>query len=193
MEGMASSSGKRMGAAFKGPMTAGLKSARAELGNMMSGLKNGIKLAATLGGALAIGGLAKDAIKMQNVYRNIAFNVNKVAGNTEDWVSVQRMVTDSVKKTGRNADELAEAFMTVFEATGNLEFSKKAMETVGTTATATGHSVGALANTMQLASRKFGVGVDGAEEAMARMVEKTGVGGKGIEELTNRFALVAAG
>jgi len=191
MEAMTTTSGRAMGNALKGPMSAGLKSARGELGNMMTSLKSGLKMVATMGGALSFGMLAKDAVKMQNTYRNIAFNVNKVAGNAVNWQDIQQMIADSVRKTGRGADELSEAFMEVFEATGSLEYAKATMDTIGTTATATGHSIGALATTMQLASRKFGVGVDQADEAMARMIEKTGVGGKGIEELTNRFALVA--
>jgi hypothetical protein len=191
MENMTKSAGKRMGAALRGPMTAGLKSARTELGGMMSTLKNGVKTVATLGGALAFTGLAKDALQMQNTYKNIAFNVNKVAGNAVEWNDIQQMIADSVQKTGRNADDLSTAFMTVFEATGSMEFAKKSMDIIGTTATATGHSIDALATTMQLASRKFGVGPDEMEEAMTRMIEKTGVGGKGIEELSSRFALVA--
>lgn len=188
---MTARAGKRMGTALKAPLSAGLKSAKSELGGMLSGLKTGIKMAATLGGALSFAAFAKEAVHMQNTYRNIAFNVNKVAGNTQTWVDIQRLVTVSVENTGRNAEELSEAFMTVFEATGSLEYAIQAMDIVGTTATATGHSIGALATTMQLASRKFGVGAGEAEEAMTRMIEKTGVGGKGIEELTSRFALVA--
>ncbi len=191
MEQMTKASGQRMGRALKEPMSAGLKSAKQSMTGLMNGLKTGIKMAATLGGALSFAGLAKDAISMQNTYRNIAFNVNKVAGNTETWESIQTLVNSTVQKTGRSASELSEAFIEVFEATGDLEFARKSMETIGTTATATGHSIGALATTMQLASRKFDVGADGIDDAMTRMIEKTGVGGKGIEELTNRFAVMA--
>lgn len=188
---MTSSAGKRMGAALKGPMVAGLKSARKEVSGMLSGLKSGIKIAASLGGALSFVGLAKDAINMQNTYRNIAFNVNKVAGNAETWASIQKMITGAVDQTGRSAEDLSSAFMAVFEATGDMEFARKAMMNVGETATATGHSVDALANVMQLSSRKFGIGIEDADEAMARFIEKTGVGGKGIEEMSSRFALMA--
>ncbi len=188
---MTASAGKRMGAALKGPMVAGLKSAKSEVGNMLSTLKSGVGIAATLGGALSFVGMAKDAVGMQNAYRNIAFNVNKVAGNAESWESIQKMINDSVQRTGRSAEDLSEAFMTVFEATGDMTLAAKGMEIVGTTATATGHSIGALAGTIQLASRKFGIGADGMEDAMTRMIEKTGVGGKGIEELSSRFALMA--
>lgn len=188
---MTKTAGTQMGQALKGPMITGLKSAKKEMAGMMSGVKKGLTTIATLGGAVSFIGLAKDAVTMQNTYRNIAFNVNKVAGNSESWESIQKMITESVQKTGRSADDLATAFVKVFEATGSLEYAKISMGIIGTSATATGHSIAALAQTMQLASRKFGVGADQAEEAMARMIEKTGVGGKGIEELTNRFALVA--
>ena len=188
---MTSAAGRRMGQAIKGPMVAGLKSARSEVSGLVSGLKSGISIAASLGGALSFASLAKDAISMQNTYRNIAFNVNKVAGNAESWESIQEMINNSVQKTGRSADDLSEAFMTIFEATGDFTLAAKGMEIVGTTATATGHSIGALAATIQLASRKFGIGADGMEDAMTRMIEKTGVGGKGIEELSSRFALMA--
>lgn len=191
MGSMTSAAGRRMGQAIKGPMVAGLKSARSEVSGLVSGLKSGIGIAASLGGALSFAGLAKDAISMQNTYRNIAFNVNKVAGNAESWESIQEMINNSVQKTGRSADDLSEAFMTIFEATGDFTLAAKGMEIVGTTATATGHSIGALAATIQLASRKFGIGADGMEDAMTRMIEKTGVGGKGIEELSSRFALMA--
>ncbi len=188
---MTTAAGRRMGQAIKGPMVAGLKSAKSEISGIVSGLKSGLGIAASLGGALSFAGLAKDAIGMQNTYRNIAFNVNKVAGNAESWESIQEMINNSVQKTGRSADDLSEAFMTIFEATGDFTLAAKGMEIVGTTATATGHSIGALAGTIQLAARKFGVGTDGMEDAMTRMIEKTGVGGKGIEELSSRFALMA--
>ncbi len=191
MVNMTKSAGKQMGQGLKGPITAGLKSAKASLGSMLGGIKRGIGMAATLGGALSFTGLARDAVNMQNTYRNIAFNVNKVADNAETWESVQKMINTTVQETGRSAKDLSDSFMEVFEATGNLEFSVKAMKTIGTTATATGHSMGALATTMQLASRKFGIGPEQAEEAMARFIEKTGVGGKGIEQMTSRFALMA--
>lgn len=191
MSSMTTAAGRRMGQAIKGPMVSGLKSARSEISGMLSGLKRGIGIAASLGGALSFAGLAKDAITMQNTYRNIAFNVNKVAGNAESWESIQEMINNSVQKTGRSADDLSEAFMTIFEATGDFTLAAKGMQIVGTTATATGHSIGALAGTIQLAARKFGVGTDGMEDAMTRMIEKTGVGGKGIEELSSRFALMA--
>lgn len=191
MGGMTTIAGKRMGQALKGPMVAGLKSARTEVAGLVNGLKSGIKIAASLGGALSFAGLAKDAVNMQNTYRNIAFNVNKVAGNSETWISVQKMITGAVDQTGRSAEDLSAAFAQVFEATGSMEFARKAMVNVGETATATGHSVDALANVMQLSSRKFGVGVEDADEAMARFVEKTGIGGKGIEEMSSRFALMA--
>ena len=42
---------------------------------------------------------------------------------------------------------------------------------VGTTATATGHSVTALATAMQLSARKFKVGPEGMEDAMTRFIE----------------------
>ncbi len=191
MGSMTASAGKSMGAALKGPMVAGLKSARTEVSGMVSGLKSGIRIAASLGGALSFASLAKDAIGMQNTYRNIAFNVNKVAANAESWETIQKLINTTVQLTGRNADDLAKSFEDVFEATGDLAFAKKAIQNIGETSTATGHSTTALANVMQLSYRKFNVGIEDADDAMARFIEKTGIGGKGIDAMSSRFALMA--
>jgi hypothetical protein len=183
--------GQKMGSALKKPMSAGLSAARKSLSGLGGEIKNTIKTAATLGGALAAGSLVKDAVKMQSVYRNISFSLSKIPGAAMDWNDVQTMVEENVERSGRSTEELADAFHEVFKATGDAEFARRAIETIGTAATATGEGVGSLAQASQLLKRKFDIGGQGIEDALTRFVNLTGAGGKSLDELTGRFAVMA--
>lgn len=184
-------SGRMMGNAMAIPLSAGLRSAKNTLGGMGKNLVGYTKTAATLGGALSFGMLIRDGMKMNHIYRNIAFNISKLPQYSISWQQVQEIVKKTVMESGQSANELAEAFDQIFKATGDLEFSKKALEAIGTVSTASGENIMALAKAADLAARKFGILPEEIDEALTRFIEKTGVGGKSLDELTSRFALVA--
>jgi hypothetical protein len=186
---MTVTAGKAMGRALKEPINAGLKSAGKEIGSMFSDLKSGLKTVGTLGGALAIGTFVKDAVNLQRMYGDIASQVNKVAGNTETWQSVQKMIETEVGATGRKAEELGAVFMEVFKETAEADTAARAMRAIGFAATDTGHSVDTLATATQIAMTKWGIKTP--EEALARIIQGTGVGGKQIDQLSGSFEMLA--
>jgi hypothetical protein len=191
MTAVAATTGAKMGAALSGPMKAGLASAAGTMKTMMGGLAGHMKTVASLGGAFAVGKFLSDAVKMQTAYRNIAHNVNKISDGAVDWKTIQASIAPIADKTGQTVQDMATSFDTVFQATGDLEYTKKAMEAIGTAATASGEDATKYAQAMQLADRKFGVGVNETEAAVAAFDAKIGIGGAGIDDLNNKFAVMA--
>src|SRR3990167_3407131 len=69
--------GDEMGRALSVNMKQGLGAATNSMRSMMSSVGGMMRTALTLGGAVSVGALVKDAIQLQGVFRNIAFTVNK--------------------------------------------------------------------------------------------------------------------
>jgi len=188
MMDMTASAGRTMGRSLKEPINAGLKSARKEVGSMISDLQQGLRTVGTLGGALAIGTFIKDAVQLQQTYGNMAAQVNRVAGNTQTWQSIQQMVQAEIAVTGQKAEDLSATFMEVFKETASVEQARAAMRAVGIAATATGQDINVLAQATQIAMTKFGIKTP--EEALARVIAGTGIGGKRIEQLGGSFEML---
>jgi hypothetical protein len=92
LTGRAAASGRMMGRAMSAPLSAGLNSAKRSLAEFGSSLKNTIKGYGTLAGTIATGLLTKDALELQGVYRNLAFDVAKLNGEAMTWQDVQKDV-----------------------------------------------------------------------------------------------------
>jgi hypothetical protein len=174
-----------------GSIKKGFGAARDSIADLGKELKSTLGQVATLGGAVSFGALVHSAIELNDLFDDIAWNVNKVAGNAETVASVQRDIETAAADAKVPVEEMAAAYEKVFKSTGDLKYTKAALEVIGTTATASGESVENLANVAQLLQRKFKVASADLPEAMARFVEKTGVGGKSLDDLSNRFALMA--
>lgn len=176
---------------FLASMKKGLGAAKSSLTDLGSSIKSTLGQVVTLGGALSLGGLVHGAVELSDRYGDIAFNVNKIPGNLETAATVQRDIETAAANTKVRIADMADAYERVFKATGDLAFTKASLEAIGTVATATGEKVEDIANAAQLLQRKFKVTAEELPEALARFIEKTGVGGKGLDELSNRFALMA--
>jgi hypothetical protein len=174
-----------------GSMKKGFGAAKDSLADLGKELKSTIGQVVTLGGAVSFGALVHSAVELNDLFDDIAWNVNKVAGNAETVASVQRDIETAAKDAKVPVEEMAAAYEKVFKSTGDLKYTKAALEVIGTTATASGEQVENLANVAQLLQRKFKIASADLPEAMARFVEKTGVGGKSLDDLSNRFALMA--
>lgn len=191
MEGDAKKSGETIGTSLSEPMKKGIEGANGAIKSMFSEIGSAVKTVATLGGAVAIGSFVKQAVDAQTVYRDLANQINRVKGNSEDWKSVMASIQPVAERTGQTSTDMAAAFKTVFSKTGDLEFSKKSLEGIGTAATATGIKAEQLAAMMQIAYRKFGVEGKDANAALAAFVEKIGHGGVSAELLGDQFASIA--
>jgi len=185
---LTTSAGRAMGRSLKEPINAGLKSVRKEIGGMFSDLKDGLRTVGTLGGALAVGSFVRDAVALQQTYGSMAAQVNKVAGNTQTWQTIQQMVQAEIEVTGQKAEDLSATFMEVFKETASVEQARAAMRAVGIAATATGQDINVLAQATQIAMTKFGIKTP--EEALARVISGTGVGGKRLEQLGGSFEML---
>lgn len=183
--------GQRIGAALSGPMKAGLASAAGTMKSMMGTLAGHMKTAATLGGAFAIGKFISDAVAMQTVYRNLAHDLGKMDPKLKDWKNVQALIAPLAEKTGQNVQDIAIGFEKVFGSTGDVEYTKKVMEAVGTVATATGKDVGQWGEVAQMAYRKFGVSVEEIPDLLARVDNQLGIGGASLETIKADFGEMA--
>lgn len=185
------STGGRMAAALSSSMKAGLGAAKSTIRDMVGNAVSTLKTAATLGGAFSVAKFVKDAVSMRAVLRDLEFQVNKTGTQAIRWQDLQAEIHRVTDKTATGQTELAEAFKTVFSATGDSKFALASLDAIGTTSAATGDNVAELANVAQLLQRKFGATAETLPEMMARFVEKTGVGGPALEGLGNKFALMA--
>jgi len=183
--------GTKMGRALAGPMKAGLNGAKDGMKGLMSDFKGHAKTAATLGGAFAIGSFIQDGIQGQAVYRNIAHEISKVSKETKNWQDVHAMIEPVAEATGQSGDKMAAAFSQMFASTGDLEFSREAMEAIGNAATASGKDITLYGDLAQLAFRKFNVDAKQLPEVLAQLDSQLGVGGAGLEDLSAKFAMMS--
>lgn len=191
MESDVAASGKRMKTALSSSLSAGLGNVKNSMKGMLSGIGGHMKTLATFGGAIGAGMLVKDALHLQTLYRNIAYNINKIPGQAMKWQDVQAAVDRSVEKTGAKAEDMARTFDFLFKEIGDVDVAKNSLEAIGTIATATGGSVDDLAEVVRLAVEKFNIGTDRLPDALANFESLTGIGGKGIDELGRRFGMMA--
>lgn len=165
---------------FKGSMQAAASKAQA-LGGM----------ALALGGGFSVAQGIKEAIEAQSTYRNLANQINRLSDSGKNWRDVMLMIETAADSAAVDDQQLAAAFRDVYSATGDLKYSEEAIKAIAVASRATGESMAGLAQPMQLAMRKFGVSADDAQEAMARIIEKVGVGGASLEAMNMRFASMA--
>lgn len=185
------SAGTRMGKALSAPMKAGISSAKESFGEMMGSMKDHMKTVATLGGAFAVGSFIKDALGDQTTYRNLFNEVSKVSGEFATWQDLFNVIDPIGDAVGQTGDAVAGAFQTIFQATGDLEYSKSVLEAIGAASTASGRDIGEYANLAQIAFRKFGASSEEFTEYIAQIDSQIGVGGASLEGLSDKFAMMS--
>lgn len=99
MEQDAKVSGKRMGQKLSGAFGAGLGNVKKTLAGMGSSLLGHLKTAATMGGAIGLGALAKNAIDAEVSYIQLAEALSSFTGEMWDAAKVQKIVGDVAEKT----------------------------------------------------------------------------------------------
>lgn len=184
--------GKRWGKALQEPTVAGLKAVRRELGNTYGDVKRTIKMAASFGGALSLGGGIKSAIDITGKFRNLAFSIQAGTGIAQDWRAMMQDVQDTAIATGQSTSELADAFKEVYEEVGDADFAKAAMKTIATQATATGDSVQSLASIAGTLNEKFGVTAKELPEALAIAKGLGEKGGIQFDEMASKLGILGA-
>jgi hypothetical protein len=183
--------GSQMGAGMSRGFKAGLGSMRKQIGGMAGSLKGHLKTALTFGGTLGLGALLKEAVEAQSAYRDIEFSLSKIPEAMMSWQDIQTMINKSADDTGQRAEVLRDAFHDMFRSTGASKYAADAIGDVGLAATASGEGVDNLANAAQLMQRKFDIGSNDLKSGLVSFLQLTGSGGKSIDELTGRFAVMA--
>ncbi len=183
--------GTRMGAAIAKPMKAGIDSAKGAFGDLMGSMKDHMKTVATLGGAFALGSFVKDALGDQSTYRDVAYEVGKVSKEFQSWEDIFNLVDPIGDAVGQTGDKMAAAFKQVYTATGDVEYSKGVLETIGAAATASGRDISEYAQLAQLAYRKFGASSEELQQYIAQIDSQLGSGGAALEDLGDKFGMMA--
>jgi hypothetical protein len=191
MEREVAASGTRMKSSLSGAFSAGMGNVKNSIKGIFSGIGQHMKTAMTFGGAIGAGVLIKDALQLQTLYRNIAYNMGKMPGQAMKWQDVQALVSRTVANTGAKAEDLAAAFGKIAPEIGNLEGSKKTLEAIGILATATGGSIDTFSDVAIRAVEKFKISTDRLPEAMSQFESLTGIGGPALDDLGRRFGMMA--
>ena len=158
--------------------------ARRSIGNLGGAIKNTLALAGSLGGAFTVGAGIKSALQLQTTYQRLSFGIRSATGNMMTHVDVQKLVERSAAATGRTNAEMAESFGQLMDATGELDFSTKVLETLGHVSMATGAELGTLVTLADQLHTKFNVSADSMGDAIAQLYQLTKFkGGPKLEEI----------
>jgi hypothetical protein len=136
---------------------AGVKKATSNLQAFGATARSSIGMVSGLLGGLSFGVAIKSAVELDSKYKQLAFNISRVSREQVKAIDVQKLVEQAAIKTGRRTAEVANTFGDLFQATGDAEFSKDMLESIGLAATATGADVGELTKLADQLHTKFGV------------------------------------
>jgi hypothetical protein len=171
---------------------AGITAARRGMNDLGGAAKRTLGMAASLGGAFSVGTAIKGAVELQSTYSGLAFGIQTATGQMVKSSEVQKLVEQSAAKTTRTSEEMAAAFGAIFQATGDLDFSRDVLDSIGTAATATGEEVSTLGTVADQLHTKFGVAASGMQGAFAKVFELSKKGGPKFSEFADVMSNVGA-
>lgn len=186
-----SNEGKKMQSALSKPISKGFSNMKKSIGGMLNSMKGALRQVLTLGGGIGGAALVKSAVDLHGKYRDIEFSLSKLPEEAMSLAEIQKVIESSAEKAGQRTGEMAESFHSIFEATGDASYAAASVKAIGVAATASGESIDTLSEASQLMSRKFGISEKDLNEGLASFIALTGTGGKSIDELTGRFAVMA--
>lgn len=159
---------------------------------MATAAKTALRWTASLGGAFTVGNAVKGALALQRSYRQIAFGAKDANGQMLRAAEVQKIVERSAAMTGQANADMAQSFSDLVDATGDVDFARKSLVAVGTTATATGKDLGSIATAADQLHTKFGVSAEGMQDALAQVFGAAKQGGPKFEEFADVMSNVGA-
>lgn len=190
-EAKAKRTGSAMKSAFSGTLSGAGSGMKKALGDMGSQVKNALTMGATLGGSIGLGMMVKQAIDLREKLRNVEFAINKAGKETVSWQSLMKDANAAADETGRSSTQMADAMAQIFEATGDADFARKSITTIGHTATATGKDFARLTDIAGMLFEKFGATPDTLPAMLAVVAEKTDAGGLALDAMREKFGLLA--
>jgi|SRR6188768_986001 len=161
----------------------------AALGNTT---RTAMKYAFSLGGAFTVGNALRGAVQLQRSYRQIAFGVREANGQMLKAADVQKLVERTAASTGNKNEDMAQSFRDLVDATGDLDFSRKVLGAVGTTATATAFELGTVGTLADQLHTKFGVSAEAMLDTMAQVFDASKQGGPKFNEYAEAIGAVGA-
>lgn len=190
--GGAAERSSRKTSGFLSAVKAGAGGARSELTALGSKISGLVGMAATLGGALSIGGAMHGAMQATSAYKDLAFSIRVGTGEAMSWQDVQKDVEEGAGRWKRSNQEVRESYAGLFAETGNKDFAKAGFESAARAADATGKSMSTWSDIAGTLNEKFGIGASGIDDAMAAAIELTNKGGASAEELASKLGIVGA-
>lgn len=190
--GEASEKSSRKTSGFFAAVKAGAGGAARGVSELGQHLKSVLTTAATLGGSLSIAGGIREAQALQSSYKDLAFAISRGTGAAYSWQQVQGDIEVVSGKWKRSNREVQQSYADIFQETGNLEFSKRAIDAVGQAANVTGKSTELWAHIAGTLGEKFDIGASGIHDGMATIVDRVNQGGISAEELDTGLARVGA-
>jgi hypothetical protein len=139
----------------------------------------------SLGGAFTVATSLKEAVVLQRTYRQIAFGVKDASGQMLRAADVQRVVERSAAAASQKNADMAKTFRDLADATGDVDFAKGVLTSVGTVALATGEDLGTIATAADQLHTKFGVSASGMLDSLAQVFGAAKQGGPKFSEFAD--------
>lgn len=146
----------------------------------------------SLGGAFTVATSLKEAVVLQRTYRQIAFGVKDARGEMLRAADVQRVVERSAAAASQKNAAMAQTFRDLVDATGDVDFAKGVLTSVGTTALATGEELGTIATAADQLHTKFGVSANGMLDSLAQVFGAAKQGGPKFGEFADVMSSAGA-
>lgn len=166
--------------------------AKGKIVAMGGAARTALRYATSLGGAFTAANAIRGAVQLQRSYRQIAFGVREANGQMLKAAEVQKLVERTAAATGQKNEDMAQSFRDLLDATGDLDFSRKVLAAVGTTATATGFELGTVGELADQMHTKFGVSAEGMLDAMAQVLDASKQGGPNFNQYAEAISGVGA-
>lgn len=171
---------------------AGSAAAKRSLSELGGGLKNAAKLALSLGGAFSMGSAVQEAAKLQSTYARLSYAIRENTGSMTSAAEVQQTVERSAAKASQTNAAMAATFAEIFQSSGDLDYSKTVLDSVGTAALATGEDLNVLASLADDLHDKFNVSADGMLDAFAQINSFSSKGGPKLAQFSEAAGTVGA-
>ncbi len=116
--------GKRIGAALRAPISAGLDSAKQSISNIGGEIRNTFKMAATLGGAITVGGAVKSAMEAQTAYLQLGDALTTFSKQSWEAADAQAMVARVADQTKIPIGDLRTTLFQLASASEKIDIEK---------------------------------------------------------------------
>ncbi len=192
VEKEAKSVGAGIKSALGSSLKAGFSSAASSMKSFFGELKGHMKLAASLGGAFAVGSAIKGALDLTGRWKDLAFAIEAGTGKTVDWRSEMENAQSVAKKWALSTDDVTTAFKLLYEDIGDPAFARKGMAEVAKASRATGASVETLSKIAGQLNEKFGVTAEELPDGLAMAVSLANKGGISLEDMGEKIGMLGA-